>query len=530
MIVVTAKLLSVVWLLSLGCFLSVHRVAAADTSRTPILLAEAASSLSSWLRGSAMNEEGHRDLKKKKPTPEPTKTPAPTLTSSPTATPTDLPVSSSKKNNNKNKNQATTSPSPVTESTKDSKTNNNKTTSSAPTSLPTPAPITPKPHTKKKDKGTSSSSAAPTTTTSNDTQTLEAAEEELIEDEIEILDAVEEMLMNETTTNVASMNMTDDNQEYDDIYGNPKSSTSETPTNVTAEEFVSVLNDLIGTSTTNETTSNTTTTETPTTVTPDEFVSDINDLIGNVTNTTTDIDTIDTSSSNTTEVISWMNETMAELENSTQMENTTQMENSTDTVDWYYEENVDDYYQELIDYEQDVFNTTDDIYKNEYTDTNESTPSYEDYDISAHTTEETLDVKRPTEDPSIPQDTVTINTTTATTTSSSSSSEEDYSSPFTSTSSSYVSAEDESHTLKVMAISMIVAMLIFMIFTAYQVSENPDGVYASCCRLSVTVVACMLKGLLTPCRLICCKPTGHHIVGSDYREPYRGRRGHMELT
>jgi len=81
---------------------------------------------------------------------------------------------------------------------------------------------------------------------------------------------------------------------------------------------------------------------------------------------------------------------------------------------------------------------------------------------------------------------------------------------------------------------LITVSILGMIFTAYQMAENPDGVYASFCRLLITISACLLKAVTLPCRLIFCKGRGgggHHMIGTpDYRDSYRGRHGHVELT
>jgi len=71
-----------------------------------------------------------------------------------------------------------------------------------------------------------------------------------------------------------------------------------------------------------------------------------------------------------------------------------------------------------------------------------------------------------------------------------------------------------------------------MVFTAYQMSENPDGFYASVCRLAITMVGCILKLVLMPCRnLLGARYSAGHIPVStmEYREPYRGSND-MELT
>ena len=72
-----------------------------------------------------------------------------------------------------------------------------------------------------------------------------------------------------------------------------------------------------------------------------------------------------------------------------------------------------------------------------------------------------------------------------------------------------------------------------MIFTAHQMSENPDGIYASICRLCITMMGCILKVLLMPCRQLfgARYPAGHMPVSTlEYREPYRGDNNMMEMT
>ena len=72
-----------------------------------------------------------------------------------------------------------------------------------------------------------------------------------------------------------------------------------------------------------------------------------------------------------------------------------------------------------------------------------------------------------------------------------------------------------------------------MIFTAHQVSENPDGIYASVCRLAITIVGCAFKLILMPCRNFMGNRyhAGHIPVSTmEYREPYRGGNSAMEMT
>lgn len=75
------------------------------------------------------------------------------------------------------------------------------------------------------------------------------------------------------------------------------------------------------------------------------------------------------------------------------------------------------------------------------------------------------------------------------------------------------------------------ASIILMIYTAYQMSENPDGICASLCRLVITVIGCVVKILLIPIKFIMGggRPSGgHYMATPDYRDPYGSR--HMELT
>ncbi|KAL7530528.1 hypothetical protein ACHAXR_003536, partial [Thalassiosira sp. AJA248-18] len=75
------------------------------------------------------------------------------------------------------------------------------------------------------------------------------------------------------------------------------------------------------------------------------------------------------------------------------------------------------------------------------------------------------------------------------------------------------------------------ASIVLMIYTAYQMSENPDGICASLCRLVITVIGCIIKIILIPFKYIMGggRPSGgHYMATPDYRDPYGSR--HMELT
>ena len=64
-----------------------------------------------------------------------------------------------------------------------------------------------------------------------------------------------------------------------------------------------------------------------------------------------------------------------------------------------------------------------------------------------------------------------------------------------------------------LALVMMVFAFFGMIVTAWQVMENPDGLCASCCRLSVRMSGCLLKALCLPCNVFCGKYAGYQ--GTD---------------
>mmetsp|Transcript_3879 Transcript_3879/g.7950 ORF Transcript_3879/g.7950 Transcript_3879/m.7950 type:complete len:234 (+) Transcript_3879:529-1230(+) len=91
--------------------------------------------------------------------------------------------------------------------------------------------------------------------------------------------------------------------------------------------------------------------------------------------------------------------------------------------------------------------------------------------------------------------------------------------------------EEEEEELKKVGGWMTVAAVALMVFTAYQMSENPDGVCASLCRLAITVIGCIVKIILIPFKYVLGggRPSGgHYMATPDYRDPYGSR--HMELT
>jgi hypothetical protein len=75
----------------------------------------------------------------------------------------------------------------------------------------------------------------------------------------------------------------------------------------------------------------------------------------------------------------------------------------------------------------------------------------------------------------------------------------------------------------------ILAAITGMIFTAWQMSDNPDGIYASLCRLTLTCLQLVFRIILSPCRkfLPCCGYRNHHLSGTNgYHEPY----GHLPVS
>lgn len=61
--------------------------------------------------------------------------------------------------------------------------------------------------------------------------------------------------------------------------------------------------------------------------------------------------------------------------------------------------------------------------------------------------------------------------------------------------------------------------IVAMIFTAHQMSENPDGIYASVCRLAITISSVVIKIICMPCR----KVIGAGVNGNPYS-------GHMPIS
>ena len=58
----------------------------------------------------------------------------------------------------------------------------------------------------------------------------------------------------------------------------------------------------------------------------------------------------------------------------------------------------------------------------------------------------------------------------------------------------------EERKVKVLSASGVILGVLAMIFTAYQMSENPDGIYAAACRFCITVVVCLFRIVLSPCK------------------------------
>ena len=92
-----------------------------------------------------------------------------------------------------------------------------------------------------------------------------------------------------------------------------------------------------------------------------------------------------------------------------------------------------------------------------------------------------------------------------------------------------VFVDEEKEAAKISVLYFIIT-LILMVFTAQQMSENPDGVYANVCRLGITIVGCIFKIILLPFQKYCglCSRQGysHHLVTTS--DPY-ARTNRMEI-
>ena len=60
--------------------------------------------------------------------------------------------------------------------------------------------------------------------------------------------------------------------------------------------------------------------------------------------------------------------------------------------------------------------------------------------------------------------------------------------------------QEEERKVKVLSASGVLLGIMAMIFTAYQMSENPDGIYAAACRFCITVLVCLFRIILSPCK------------------------------
>lgn len=75
----------------------------------------------------------------------------------------------------------------------------------------------------------------------------------------------------------------------------------------------------------------------------------------------------------------------------------------------------------------------------------------------------------------------------------------------------------EDRTAEVVAGVIAVLGIIGMLLTAYQLFENPDGLCASCCRLSLKISTFLLKVICLPCRLCCGRYSGYHTSNPENR-------------
>lgn len=96
--------------------------------------------------------------------------------------------------------------------------------------------------------------------------------------------------------------------------------------------------------------------------------------------------------------------------------------------------------------------------------------------------------------------------------------------PFTSSSSSEASSSESTEkTVEKVSFGILILSFVFMIVTAYQVAENPDGIFASVCRLCITMGVFLLKIIMYPFRRLFGRSYSHQPIHTqDYRQPYRG--------
>lgn len=85
----------------------------------------------------------------------------------------------------------------------------------------------------------------------------------------------------------------------------------------------------------------------------------------------------------------------------------------------------------------------------------------------------------------------------------------------TQTSSDIVTTEElaeEERKVRFLSTSGALFAILAMIFTAYQMSENPDGIYAAMCRLCITIFGLIFRIILSPCKGL----FGHSSRSSHY--------------
>lgn len=89
--------------------------------------------------------------------------------------------------------------------------------------------------------------------------------------------------------------------------------------------------------------------------------------------------------------------------------------------------------------------------------------------------------------------------------------------------------DEEKEAAKISVLYFIISLML-MVFTAQQMSENPDGVYANVCRLGITITGVLVKIILLPFRKYCGLGTrqgySHHLVTTS--DPY-SRANRMEI-
>jgi len=77
---------------------------------------------------------------------------------------------------------------------------------------------------------------------------------------------------------------------------------------------------------------------------------------------------------------------------------------------------------------------------------------------------------------------------------------------------------EEDKNVQVVGGVLLALFLVLVLVTAHSVMNNPDGLCAGCCRLTLQIICCFTRVLCLPCRALCCRD-----------EQGRGRRTHAPM-